>query len=439
MQIILIGFMEFIGRDPELKILEDTYRQDTGFVVLYGRRRVGKTTLISKFIANKPALYYLATEEREPDALRRFGDAVAAFTNRPYLKNGSITDWIPLFTYFAEEPSTEKKILVIDEFPYLVHSNPAFPSLFQKIWDEILQNASVMVILCGSSVSMMKDYALARTSPLYGRRTAQIKLKPLRFMELATHFPSIPFSELVERYALTGGIPKYLTFFDTGISVQDAIKKYVLNPNGYLYEEPLYLLKNDVRDAPSYLSIMNAISQGYTTISQIADKIQSSTSFITPYLATLIELGFVERKIPILEEYPEKSRKGVYRIADTFMRFWFRFVYPNRSLLEQGNYEPVMELINQEMNRVYLSFIYEDICAELFSYLCTQHEISFTPYQIGSYWNRTGTIELDLVAVNPKTQELFIGECKYYTGKKMVGTEVMETLQKKIQNKPFSK
>ena len=238
--------MKFIGRKEELNTLEKEFRRDGSFVVIYGRRRIGKTTLIKEFIKDKQAFYFLATEEVESQSMKRLAGVVARVTGNSMLQRVTFTDWLDLFREIANYRPEEKKVLVIDEFPYLVKTNAAFPSILQNAWDEILKDSNVMLILCGSLISMMQKHALSHDSPLYGRRSAQIRLKPLPFTDLYA-VQGQPFSQAVEQYSVTGGVPKYLEFFEPGEDLYRQIQEVVLSKNGFLYEEPNFLLKDEVQ------------------------------------------------------------------------------------------------------------------------------------------------------------------------------------------------
>lgn len=426
--------MNFIGRKQELATLEENYQRDAGFVVIYGRQRVGKTTLITEFIKNKPALYFLATEERENQNMQSFQHQLAAFTDKEYLRNTIAHDWQLLFSLFADHQPDRKKILIIDEFQYLSLVNPAFPSLFQKIWDEILAGKNIMVILCGSYISMMKTQTLSYESPLYGRRTAQIRLYPLTFTELADHYPRKSFQELVSLYAVTGGVPKYLEFFNNhDHDIFTNIKQNILSKNGYLYEEPVFLLEKEVSGPTTYFSILKTVAAGKTRLSEIAASLEMKSTTLAPYLATLIDLHLLERRIPVTEQSPEHSKKGRYFIQDSFLRFWFLFVSPNKSELELGKTDIVLERIKPHFVDRFVSFVYEDICRERFWDLCSQGEISFEPARVGSFWER-GDLEIDLVAVSRDAKKLFVGECKYYAEGKVMDTDVYADLQKKCRS-----
>ena len=236
--------MKFIGRQAELNKLNAEYTRDGSFVVIYGRRRVGKTTLIKEFLKKKTAFYFLATEELESQSMKRLAGVIARTTKNALLQKATFTDWLDLFQVIADYKPEEKKVLVIDEFPYLVKTNSAFPSILQNAWDEILKDSNVMLILSGSLIGMMKKYALSYDSPLYGRRTAQIRLAPLSFTDIYA-VQKMPFAQAVEQYSVTGGVPKYLEFFEDGRPLEEQLKDAVLSKSGFLYEEPNFLLKSE--------------------------------------------------------------------------------------------------------------------------------------------------------------------------------------------------
>ena len=319
--------MEFIGRRKELEVLEQEYQRPGGFVVLYGRRRVGKTTLIKEFIKGKTAIYFLATEEVESQSMKRLAGVISRATGNPTLNRVAFSDWLDLFQEVTRYRPEEKKVLVLDEFPYLVKTNPAFPSILQNAWDEFLKDSNVMLILCGSLIGMMRKHALSYDSPLYGRRTAQIRLSALTFTDIHAAQPQ-PFERAVAQYAVTGGVPKYLEFFPPDGDLLTQIRHVILSKNGFLYEEPNFLLKDEVQSATNYFSIIRVIADGNHKLGRLAGALGLESSALTPYLSTLIELGFLVKDTPITEKNPEKSRKGLYFIADNFVRFRFRYVYP---------------------------------------------------------------------------------------------------------------
>lgn len=426
--------MKFIGREQELQALEKEYVRDGGFVVIYGRRRVGKTTLIKEFLKKKNnTFYFLATKEVESQGMKRFAGVIARETKNAMLGKVEFSDWIDLFQVVADYKRNEKKVIVIDEFPYLVKTNPSFPSILQNAWDEILKDNNVMLILCGSLMSMMKKHALSYESPLYGRRTAQIRLTPLSFTTVYGS-QKLSFTDAVEQYAVTGGVPKYMEFF-TGEDVLYAqIEDTVLSKNGFLYEEPNFLLTDEVQVPINYFSIIKAIADGKHKLGSIASVLGLETSALTPYLKTLTELGFVEKQLPITEKNADKSRKGLYFISDNFLRFWFRYVSPYKGELELDNAQIVFDELNKDFIENFVAFSYKDICKNIFVTLCANNQISFIPSKIGSYWlnDYEGDTQIDVMAVDTKNKKLFAGECKYH--RSSVNANVYFDLKKKVEN-----
>ena len=409
--------MKFIGRKNEMAKLGAEYKRDSSFVVIYGRRRVGKTTLIKEFLKDKTAFYFLATEEIESQSMKRLAGVVARTTQNNLLQKAVFTDWLELFQIIANYVPENKKVLVIDEFPYLVKTNPAFSSILQNAWDEILKDNNVMLILSGSLIGMMQKHALSYDSPLYGRRTSQIRLAPLPFTSI---------------YAVTGGVPKYLEFFEDDKTLIEQIKNAVLSKSGFLYEEPFFLLKSESMTAVNYFSIIKAIADGNHKLGKIASALEQGTSGLTQYLSTLSDLDFVEKRTPVTEKNPEKSRKGLYFIVDNFIRFWFRYVYPYKGELELDNMQIVLDEMQKDFETKFVAFAYEDICKDLFADLCKQGTIDFVPSRIGAYWlnDYTGDTEIDVMAVDNQNKRIFAGECKYHA--KPVDVPVYYALREKV-------
>ena len=377
--------MKFLGREKEILDLEKEYARDGGFVVIYGRRRIGKTTLIKQFIKSKTAFYFLATKEVESQSMKRFAGVIARTTGNSVLQKAAFSDWLDLFQAVADYKPNEKKVLVIDEFPYLVKVNDSFPSILQNAWDEILKDSNVMLILCGSLISMMKKHALSYESPLYGRRTAQMRIAPLPFTTVYEN-QKLSFEEAAEQYSITGGVPKYMEFFSDGQPLYEQIKENVLSKNGFLYEEPNFLLTDEVQVPTNYFSIIKVIADGNHKLGTIAGILGLETSALTPYLKTLSELGFIEKQVPVTEKNAEKTRKGLYFISDNFLRFWFRYVYPYKGGLQLDNTQISLDELDKDFKEKFVAFAYEDICKEIFARLCSDKAIDFTPSKIGSYW-----------------------------------------------------
>jgi AAA+ ATPase superfamily predicted ATPase len=425
----------FVDRDIELRTLADEYHnRESSLVIVYGRRRIGKTSLIREFIQDKPALYYLATEESEAQNRHVFKTMAADFTGNGLLKNAQVEDWDPIFDTLVSFETAERKIIVIDEFQYLGQSNPAFPSIMQKIWDTRLKDRNIMLILCGSFISMMESQTLSYESPLYGRRTAQIKLKQIPFYYYHEFFPDRDRNELVQLYALTGGVPKYIELFRTQKDIYRTIGREILSPNSFLYDEPNFLLHREVSQVGSYFSIIKTIAAGNRKLADIAASLGQKQTGLTRYLNILINLDILEREIPITEERPEKSKRGLYRIKDNFMLFWFKFVYPHISYIESGNQELVMKKIRRNFIDSHVSYIYEAVCREELRRLNGEGNQGPWPFRryfycdkIGPWWD--GHFEIDLVAFDSEGRDIIFGECKYR--KDIIGTDVLYGLEMK--------
>lgn len=419
---------EFIDREQEIETLQNEYnRKGSSLVILYGRRRVGKTTLISEFIKDKNALFFLASEESEAQNRMEFKNKAAEFINSDLLRESSVSNWDTIFKTIMNTEFKSKPIIVIDEFQYLGKANPAFPSVFQRIWEEILKDKSVMVILCGSLISMMVSQTLSYNSPLYGRRTAQIRLNQIPFRYYHEFFPEKSEKDLIEMYSVTGGVPKYIQSFADSKDIYSAIQKGVLNKSSYLYDEPHFLLQQEVNEIGSYFSIIKAIAAGNSKLSAIASILEIKATSLTKYLKTLIDLDILEREVPITEENPEKSKKGLYKIKDYYIRFWFAFIYPNLSFIESGNTTIVMNKIKKSFISNQVSFVYEDICREKMWEMNAEDKWPFHFTKIGRYWD--SQTEIDIAAIDSESNNLILGECKYWKDK--VGINILNELEQK--------
>ena len=418
----------FVNRKDERAFLEEEYNKtSSALVILYGRRRVGKTALIAEFIKDKPSVYFLATEEREEQNIRAFKTIVADFLQNELMAEADIKQWDILFKLAAEKDMGKKVVIVIDEFQYLGKANPAFPSIFQRIWDTKLKDINVMVILSGSLISMMKNQTLSYDSPLYGRRTGQIKLRQIPFRHYAEFFPSFDRKKLIEFYSVTGGVPKYIELFEQGNDIYEAIEKNILRPSGFLYDEPDFLLQREVSDVGSYYSIIKTIAAGNHKLGKIAGSLEVKQTGITNYLKTLMDLDIIKREVPVTEKNPEKSKKGLYKIKDNFLLFWFKFIFPYRGMIESGHKERVMERIRNNFIDNHVSYIYEDICLEMLWDLNEQDVLPFHFDNAGRWWDNEN--EIDIVGLDNDGKNIIFGECKYH--RQPVGSEVLSELRRK--------
>ena len=284
-----------------------------------------------------------------------------------------------------------------------------------------------MVILCGSLISMMESQTLNYDSPLYGRRTAQIKLKQIPFRYYKQFFPGKDENALIEMYSVTGGVPKYIELFRESDNIYEAIEQSILNPSGYLYDEPYFLLQQEVSEIGSYFSLIKTIAAGNSKLSAISTVLETKATSLTKYLKTLIDLDILEREVPVTEENPEKSKKGLYKIKDNYLRFWFAFVYPNLSFIESGNGEIVLSKIRKGLISNHTAFVYEDVCREKMWQLNAEEKWDFHFSKLGRYWdNQT---EIDIAAIDPEGKNLILGECKYWS--EPVGINILTALEEK--------
>lgn len=420
---------KFVNRSKELEALEKQYAATgSALVVVYGRRRVGKTALIAEFLKrHSDSLYFLATEESEAQNLNYFKAQVAEFTGNELLTTAAV-DWLTVFKTLLEHKTKTKKIIVFDEFQYIGQSNSAFPSVMQKIWDTLLKDANIMLILCGSLVSLMKSQTLDYSSPLYGRRTGQIRLKQIPFAHYHEFFEGRTNNELLPFYAVTGGVPKYIETFRGYTDIYEAIEENVLNSQSFLYEEPFFLLQKEVSEIGSYFSLIKAIAAGNRKLADIAANLGLKQTGLTKYLKVLTDLDLIEREVPVTETAPEKSKSGLYRLTDNFIAFWFKFVYPYRAYLEKGETKFVLSQIKKGFVQNYASFVYEDVCREKMWELSAASFWDFHFDKVGRYWGAKAG-EIDIVALDSAGEDLVLGECKYTSSPK--GLSVLHALQER--------
>ena len=409
--------LKFIDREPELKALEELYTQDRAHLVLiYGRRRIGKTELVKQFIKGRRSFYFLA--RKEPMELEL--DRLLRSFNRRF--NVFIEAW-NLEEFFEEVRKFGKLIFVIDEFPYWVEESKSIPSTFQYIWDEILTDSKIMLILMGSSISTMESL-MSYKNPLYGRRTAQIRLSALGFFHLREAFPRYSWEELVKVYGVMDGIPAYLQHFDDSMSVERNIERNFYSRVSILYEDAERLLKDELREPVTYLNILRAINEGKTKLTEIANETKVAVTNLPKYLKTLETLDLVYKEFPVTVR--ERKRFGVYRVKDFYYRFWLRFVYPYRDDIEIGaiSFEDFREDFNN-----YLGEVFERVAMEFLITLNAKGELPFRFTKIGRWWDKRE--EIDLVAVNSLTGNAGLFEVKWKELSRREALRLLRNLEKK--------
>jgi len=399
----------FYNRTKELKTLESEYQKKlASFTVIYGRRRVGKTALISEYIQGKKHIYLYATEGNIGQQLRGFTKQIKRFVSAQLAKHLSFDSFADAFEFLAELRLDSKLVLVIDEYQNLCRLQRGFSSELQRVWDLYLSTTNIHLILCGSVLSMMHSEVLAYNAPLYGRRTTNIHLKSLHFQYISSFLPSVTKEEMMRIYASFGTIPKYLNEYDATQSFMDNIQHKILNKNAYLYSEGNFLLKQELSDAGTYFAILESVSKGNTKVGSIASNLSKPSTYLTPYLQKLIELDILQKEVPITETNPLKSKLGRYKIKDKFLNFWFYYVYKNYNYLEVNQIDMVLDELSLNFNDRFVSFAFEDYLLEDML-LNHQKYFSFRPHRIGRWWNNKE--EIDIVAFDD--DNICFVECKW--------------------------
>ena len=420
----------FIGRERELNTLDKLYKSDKfEFAVIYGRRRVGKTSLINRFIGEKNAIYFMGVESNAKQNLENFSKSIMEFASGIETET-SFLSFQAALEYVFKLAEKERIILAIDEYPYVARASQSLASTLQMLIDKYKDTSKLMLILCGSSMSYMEDHVLAYKAPLYGRRTAQIRLLPFDFEETCIYFKNFSGEDKALIYGIVGGTPQYILQMSDKLSVEDNIKNTFLNPMSFLYEEPTNLLKQEVREPAIYTAIIAAIASGASRMSEISGKVGENTTVCANYIKNLINLGIVQKETP----YGEKaSRKSIYSIEDNMFRFWYRFVLDNNSIIARGAADLAYKRIEPKLSD-YMGKVFEEICKQ---YLWKQLLSGSCPIEfssLGRWWgndpNEKSQTEIDIMGEQDKTTALF-AECKWTNEK--VDISVLETLVKRSE------
>ena len=418
----------FIGREREVAALDRLYESNKfEFAVIYGRRRVGKTALINHFIDNKEAIYFMGVESNEKQNLENFSKSIIEYSSGIEAET-SFLSFQAALEYVFKLAEKKRLILAIDEYPYVARSSKSLASTLQLLIDKYKDTSQLMLILCGSSMSYMEDEVLAYKSPLYGRRTAQMKIQPFSFEETCRCFKNFSDEDKALAYGIVGGTPQYLLQIDDRLSIEDNIKNTYLNPISFLYEEPTNLLKQEVREPAIYTAIITAIAVGASRMSDISNKVGEDSNICANYLKSLINLGIVKKETP----YGEKtSRKSIYSIEDNMFRFWYRFVPNNNSVIMRGAADIVYRRIEPQLSE-YMGTVFEEICKQYLWKLLLDGNSPVEFSELGRWWGNDPIekkqTEIDIMGEQDKKTALF-GECKWTNEKVDLG--VLETLIKR--------
>lgn len=404
----------FIGREKELSDLNELYEQDQfQLFVLYGRRRVGKTTLLNEFCKGKDTIFYSAGQSNNKLNLEKFSTLVFQFYGETTLE--PFSSWENALTYINDRQKDRRLILVFDEFPYLVKRNKALLAELQHLIDHKLKDGRLFLILCGSYMGFMEKEVLGSKSPLFGRRTAQLHMKPFDYRTSLRFIEGFSDTEKLMLYGAFGGTALYLQQIQAGKSFEENIKNCFLRTTAYLYEEPLLLLRQEVQEPGVYSAIIEAIAGGATKANEISTKTGEESAKCLKYIHTLCELGILYKETPFGEK--ESSRKTIYGISDLMFRFWYRYVFANRTLIETGAQDAVWKRRIEPGYSEYMGLVFERICRD---YLMAQNAAGALPIlftSIGRWWGSSADpsdrsqVEIDLVAKDGR--DYLFGECKW--------------------------
>ncbi len=421
----------FIGRKRELDDLNRRYKNGKfEFAVIYGRRRVGKTTLINEFVKDKEVIFYTGIEGNGKENLEGLSRSIHSLSQ-------DFADSSAIFASFKEALETVFKIadkrrivFVIDEYPYIAGSYKALSSIIQLLIDRHKNTSRMFLILCGSSLSFMENQVLGYKSPLFGRRTCQYKIVPFEFFESKDYYRKFNNIDLAVIYGITGGVPLYMSLMNDNLSVEENIKANFLMPNAYLFEEPTNLIKQECRDPAHYNSIIRAIATGSSRMSEICSKTGLDTGHTASYLNKLISLGIVKKEIPL---GTTSTRKTIYSLDDSMFRFWYRFIPDNLALINRGFTDIAYEKIDPQITS-FMGGVFEEICKQYLWHLNSQGKVPVSFTDLGRWWGndpkRKCEAEIDIIGTADDKTALLC-ECKWTN--ENVDTGVLDTLVKRSE------
>lgn len=425
----------FIGRTRELHSLEEVYnKKGFGMTVLYGRRRIGKSTLISEFAKEKKTIFYTATKVSADRNLELFSEQVLSVLDPAY-KNARFPSVESVFDLITEKVGKDKVVLVIDELPYWAEKDEALLSVIQKYIDTRWTKKNLMLILCGSTLSFMEKKVLSEKSPLFGRRDSQIRLETFNYRESALFVPDYSAEDKAICYGVTGGVAKYLALFDAKKSLDYNIKKLFFNTDGYLFDETKNLLTQEFSDITLVNTIIEVIASGENQLSIIAAKVNEKEPTVLYSLNKLIEVGLVERRKCITDE--KNKKKTQYILRDSMFKFWYSFIPKAYSVIEMGQGEFYYDKVVKPVIHSYMGSIFEDMCRYYTLEQGVQNRFGCFVTKVGTYWG-TELIEdkdgkksqiaadIDVVALSEVDKTVLIGECKFTKAK--IDKEIYETL-----------
>ena len=442
--------MKFVDRKRELRTLDDFYTgPGAALLVLYGRRRVGKTSLLSHWVERtftgdrqQQSIYWTATTQSADYQLGDFSRTLAANDPRrseaPSAKF-TLQSWEEAFRYLAELAQLRSQqgplVVILDEFTYLVQSDPDIVGILQRVWDRVLSKSPhARLILSGSLVGIMEDKVLSAQSPLYGRAQNHIRLRPLEFGALHELFPTWTPDARVAVHAVCGGVPAYLDFFVRAGKFDRGLLDYGLAPNSIMLTDAALLLNERLDDSHVYESVISAIASGYHEWKEIATMSHVSDGSLGHYLQTLQAYELIKRVQPV--GAGKGNRQGHYYVNDAFLRFYYRFIVPNRTAIQRGMLGRTVQTIIEDLRSFIGTYVFEELCRDWVLVRAEQGKLGWLPEEYGSYWRqyRGQSVQLDVVALSQRAKRVLIGESKW--GEHMVGNSVLESLLERSKRMP---
>ncbi|MHB9782598.1 ATP-binding protein [Streptococcus sp. 10F2] len=409
----------FLGRNQELNYLEKMYsRNSFQMAVVYGRRRIGKTSLLNEFIKNKNALYLPAEEVNDSLNLQKFSRILGEKMGIPNFP--TVDDWNHFFNLIKTQFGNQHLVLVIDEYPYAASANKSLNSILQHIIDYELKDTNIFLILCGSSMSFMENQVLGEKSPLFGRRTGQLKINPLDYYDSSLFYPDVSSEDKIRYYACVGGTPYYLSLIDPELSFEENIRDLYFEISGYLNNEGILLMKQEFREPANYNAVLQAIASGSNTLSEISGFTKLDSNLISKYLITLQELNYIERIVPFGSN-PLKGKTSQYHITENFIAFWYRYIFSTRTEIERGNGDIYFRLAMDDLSN-FIGPIFEEVTRQFLRRLNSQGKLPFVAKSFGRWWgkDRAGKVqEVDVILESVDGRELLIGECKWRSSLKI--------------------
>lgn len=402
-----------IGRKEELKQLETLYQSDKfEFLVMYGRRRVGKTTILQEFANKHEVIFFSAQEKNDALNLQDFSKSIQLYFDNDFI--AGFPSWKDAFSYISKKTGNQKTVLIIDEFPFIAEQNPSIKSILQHEIDHEWKKQNIFLILCGSSVSFMVNDVMGFKSPLYGRTTETKEVLPFDYLESAEFFPKYNQEEKLIAYGILGGIPRYLNAFTDNKSLEENIAHEIIRNGAFLNDEPEMLLKMELREPMIYNGILQAISGGCNTLTKISDRIHEDKSKISKYLLTLQTIQLIDRRVPCGES--SKSKKSIYVITDNYYKFWYRYVFTNKSYYNILGTEDAAKEVTEDIPN-FMGMAFENICKQYLIRQAKAKKLPFIPYLIDKWWGNNPAIkaqdDVDILALSKDGKSGLFCECKF--------------------------